>query len=648
MIEKLLNFLVNEDEKGSEQMMEWKFGGHSDVDKRKYMAVLDLMPLCLEKMKSDHLMRKQYQEMASIFGVESYYILMIIPYCFLQMHVLLFQKTKEDGGVNAVERMQVHVASSATADYAFGLGRGTEKYTLKIVTPHVSQTWGLHAQGWLMNVTKGKEHIYPKALRRLMARHIVEVYSNVYDFDAEFVSQIVEIFGCSGSSIDLGLYNHMAKEFDDADLLHLDEQFGDDLEQDEIDYARSQLSIARVDEAVITFFLGELKATRLSSLMSRIRSFRDAQRQFGMYVRVAKILDDANLLNLDEQMGDDLEQDEIDYARSQLSNAGVDEEVINFFELQLKAYDLAYIMDLIRKIRAGQRMQYIASQLPPDTTNSLSDLPDEGMRLLIRGLSTTLGQDPDVVLGKLQRMKIAQDMQFVASKLPDITSSFSELPPDVHSMVTELSIKLDETTDVVLGKLQRMKKAQDNNGEMMSSLHHLAKVFNNATGDIEDRQNEVRKDPRFKSFMNASGRDCTSATDCKAAIEAVMKTAHAYDKTFWKYFAKLVAYIGEHPDDFVTTGGVKVLIIDSRNKEKEYDHLKRWLEVMNGYSNHKNYTENAYGLKAYEMMGSIEQLALAEKYVCFDPVLYGEAYVIFQERKCSSNQRDLLSDLFSF
>jgi hypothetical protein len=239
-------------------------------------------------------------------------------------------------------------------------------------------------------------------------------------------------------------------------------------------------------------------------------------------------------------------------------------------------------------------MQYIASLLPPNTTSSLSDLPDGGMRLLIRGLSTTLGQDPDVVLKKLQRMKTAQD----------------------------------------------------NNGEMMSGLHYLAKVFNKATGDIEDRQNEVRNDLKFMSFMKASGRDHTLETDCKAAIEAVMKTARAYDKTFWKNFAKLVAYIGAHPNDFVTIGDVDILVIDSSKNSEEYIALKEWMEVMNGYTAHMEITEHAYGLKAYKMMGSIEQQALAENCVCFNPVLYEEALVIAKTRKMSSNQVDLLSSLF--
>lgn len=75
--------------------------------------------------------------------------------------------------------------------------------------------------------------------------------------------------------------------------------------------------------------------------------------------------------------------------------------------------------------------------------------------------------------------------------------------------------------------------------------------------------------------------------------------------------------------------------------------LKQWIEVMNGYSNHMEYKDIEYGLKAYKMMGSIEQLALAEKRVCFNPVLYGEANTNAKKSKMSSNQVGLLSNLFS-
>ena len=100
------------------------------------------------------------------------------------------------------------------------------------------------------------------------------------------------------------------------------------------------------------------------------------------------------------------------------------------------------------------------------------------------------------------------------------------------------------------------------------------------------------------SFMKASGRDHTSATDHEAAIEEVMKTARAYDKTFWKHLAELKAYHDEFPDDVVKIDDKKILTMKS-GRSQEHDTLKRWMEVMIGCAQKKGNEEN-YGLKAYE------------------------------------------------
>ena len=59
------------------------------------------------------------------------------------------------------------------------------------------------------------------------------------------------------------------------------------------------------------------------------------------------------------------------------------------------------------------------------------------------------------------------------------------------------------------------------------------------------------------------------------------------------------------------------------------------------------YREATFGLKAYKMMGSIEQLALVEKRVCFNPELYGEADTNAKIRKFPGNQVGILSNIFA-
>jgi hypothetical protein len=510
MAKKLLNFFINEEKHGSHKMMEWQFGGRSDINKTKAMAFVDMWPTTLKKFDNQREMQKQYQNVTNAFGLESHYDLMSISYVMLQMHVLLFAKVKEEDGRD--EKLQIHVASSATNKYIFGNGPGVQKYLERYVSPNYEQSSGPHPQLWLMGGTKN-ENVWPDDVRRVITSNLRHVYGNVHEFnDVDFESKIMTIFGSTSSSIAVGLYSRTARVFEDASLLDLD---------------------------------------------MRSESPKHHQGQ-------------------------------PEYVRSILSKCDISDAIINFMTIELKTSDLSLVMSRLRSFNASHRMH------------------------------------------------------FIASNLPDTTSEFSKLTSDLQAMIEGLSSTLDKTTDVVLRKLQRMKIAQDR----PKLLHHLAKVFNYATGDIEDRKNEVRNDPEFKSFMKAYRRDLTSETDREGAIEAVMKTARAYDKTFWTHFTKLVAYIGEHPNDFVTIGDTEILIIDTSKNQEKYNPLKKWLEVMNGYSNHMNYTEHSYGLKAYKMMGSIEQLALAEKRVCFNPVLYGSANVTAQERKFSSNQLGLISDLF--
>jgi hypothetical protein len=142
--------------------------------------------------------------------------------------------------------------------------------------------------------------------------------------------------------------------------------------------------------------------------------------------------------------------------------------------------------------------------------------------------------------------------------------------------------------------------------------------------------------------MNASGRNHTSETDCKAAIEEVMKTARAYDKTFWTHLAELKAYHVEFPDDVVKIDDKKILTMKSGRSQK-YDTLKQWMETMIGYERHKGNVENRYGLKVYEKMGSIEQLAMVDEYVCFDLELYETASKEAQKQRLDDNGKGLMS-----
>ena len=92
MMKKLFNFLVNEEVHSLEQMREWAFGGGQVLDKSAHMAAVDLIPFLLDKKDTEKEMREQYVDVANKFGLTSFYDLMIIPFCLVQMHVKLFEK----------------------------------------------------------------------------------------------------------------------------------------------------------------------------------------------------------------------------------------------------------------------------------------------------------------------------------------------------------------------------------------------------------------------------------------------------------------------------------------------------------------------------------------------------------------------------
>jgi hypothetical protein len=300
------------------------YGGKAmtvDENASSKMAVVDLIFFDLEKKKKEDEMMEQYKEVAALFELADPRDLMILSYCWIQMHVLLSRKN------TSFEHLKIHVASSAVAKHVHG-HIGTSKYLIRIRGGAWELTYGLHPQGLLLGIGKN-EAVYNKSLQRIMAKHLLMVYKAVHPtLNIEYESKCIEIFGSKFAGVDIGMYSYIARVMDDAGALNIDKV----VNATDPESVRSFLRRRDVSDVIISFIVNEIEG----------------------------------------------------------------------------ATTLVLFMNRIRKCRAGQRMQCIASQLP-NTASSLSDLPDEGMRLLISGLSTTLGQTTDVVLRKLQRMKTAQD-----------------------------------------------------------------------------------------------------------------------------------------------------------------------------------------------------------------------------------------------
>jgi hypothetical protein len=73
---------------------------------------------------------------------------------------------------------QVHVASSAIAEYIFGFTAGTNKYLTTYASEHCCITFGPHPQVYLMGCNKNLT-TYPPGVREIIAENLVTFYGAV-------------------------------------------------------------------------------------------------------------------------------------------------------------------------------------------------------------------------------------------------------------------------------------------------------------------------------------------------------------------------------------------------------------------------------------------------------------------------------------
>jgi len=266
---------------------------------------------------------------------------------------------------------------------------------------------------------------------------------------------------------------------------------------------------------------------------------------------------------------------------------------IDFFVEQYKTYELFIIMSRMEKFRAGCRLQYIAAQMPN-------------------------------------------------------TRFYSRLPSHIKAMIKTIATKLGKKKDQVFDSLKRIKKAQSDGGDRLSLLNKLASLYNKKGGEEGEGLNAITEDSRLGELVSLMSGDTTMA------IDAIVKLASRCDKTFWNNFEKLKKYRKDYPDDVVEVEvnreKVKVLTIDTN----KYSRLHDWLVMQNGHRAEYGVTsdnDDHWGIKAYERMGSIEQLALSGIDVTFIPALHQKAMIKRDEEKQTKADMEktggLRSSLFS-
>eukprot|EP00985_Skeletonema_marinoi_P006218 scaffold2696_cov144-Skeletonema_marinoi.AAC.10 len=364
MFTKLYNFVVNEYEKGPDKMKEWAYGGKREEDVSNRMAAVDLIPFLLEKMDKDSEMREQYCQVADYFGLESYLDLMIIPFCIAQLHIRLFEKAKLEAnpGEELEERaqqLQLHFCGAASSLHILGLEKGMQKYREKLSIPSsVKVTVGPHPQCWLMGLLKSRS-IFSEEISMMIAEVIVSIYSCLDKFPQDFQSQITNIFGGGGGdSVNLPMYNHLAKKFRDAGLLQLDERVESDSSDDKEAVVKNILAGNGLGLVVSSFIFGEMETVTLKRVMVRIRncSAHHECRQLAKTFRVK------NLLQLDDLVESDSSDDKEAVVKNILARNGLSDDMSSFFIGQMKNdVTLKRVMVRIRKysnVQERDSLQY--------------------------------------------------------------------------------------------------------------------------------------------------------------------------------------------------------------------------------------------------------------------------------------------------
>jgi len=356
--------------------------------------------------------------------------------------------------------------------------------------------------------------MFPKDIREIIAQHLIELYSVVYEFETfsrkGFTTCIMDVFGGnSKDGVDVGEYACLARLLEESGLL-------------------------------------DLKKADIKS-----KSIREKMRPGPTPISTDKLIGKLR---------------EKDWDRANIERLLV--------QLKEASDDFDLMMRRMKQFRAGARLHYIAAQL------------------LAVGDGSVVSRDVD------------------------------SIPPHITTMIEEITKVLQQDENDTWRSLMKIQKNQKESGERLGKLgglmSKLASIFNNAGGEEGNGLATINNNRMLDelALLFPGGKE--------AAINAIAKLANRCNKTFWRRYNELKKYREDFPDDVVDG----ILTIDMKRENGKYKDLHDWLVTQNGHLKANGFSDNNdnhWGIKAYERMGSIEQLALLRMNVTFDTALHDKA-----------------------
>eukprot|EP00986_Skeletonema_menzelii_P013973 scaffold8686_cov122-Skeletonema_menzelii.AAC.3 len=310
---------------------------------------------------------------------------------------------------------------------------------------------------------------------------------------------------------------------------------------------------------------------------------------------------------------------------------GFKSQIHNIFGPDCGGLDLAMHNHLAKKLRDADLLQLdalVASQSNGDDASSVKNIFDRnGLSLVLS--SFVIGEMKTITLERVmdrirkcsashmypqlaKKLRDADLLQLDALVAKESSSTLTDIL-DRHGLSTDVSSFITEEMKTVSLKqvMDRIRKCSDNH-ERLLLLPQLAKRSIRGEDGVT-----IKDDNDFKRYCQLT------QLHPDKAIARVEKTAKRYKKTFRKYFNQLEQYMGRYPNHMEIVGGERILIID--DDMDEYHKLSKWLKAMVGYLEVYTNYEQQYGIMAYKEMGSVEQMALENIGVCFNPEKFKKA-----------------------
>ena len=438
--------------------------------------------------------------------------------------------------------------------------------------------------------------MFPKDIREIIAQHLIELYSVVYEFETfsrkGFTTCIMDVFGGnSKDGVDVGEYSYIARLLEESGLLDLKEA---DIKSKSIrekmrpgptpistDKLIRKLKEKDWDQVDIERLLVQLKEASddFKLMMRRMRQFRAGARLHyiaaqllelgnGSVVRKGEVSIPPHITAMIEEVTEVLKNDENDtwnslvkiqnnqlkggkrlaklqqLAAKRISGGEIDEDDLKeLIELLAEKRTKEEAMAMIEGAAIGLGRLPLLQQLAAEK-NRTGKVNKEELKKLLKLLKDerTEKEAMDMIEGAaigLGRLPLLQQLAAEKNRTGEVNKK------ELKKLLNLLG--KDRTEKEAMAMIEGVALLQDDSGERLSLLSQFASLYNKAGGKEGEGRATIESDSRLNKLVPLMGKGATRET----AINAIVKLANRCNETFWRRYNELKNYREDFPEDIV-------------------------------------------------------------------------------------------------